>query len=138
MNIKLNTYKILVVSLGIVYIAFGIPKVLGNSSVQPLMQSAFPFFDSTIIAIIGVVEIILGIALFFKKTRSFASIGIILHLLGTISTYFFNFSYFFNSTTIFSLEGEFVFKNLVFIALALYILSVESNFKSIKFLNKTN
>ena len=135
---KTTTYRVLVASLAIVYIAFGLPKVFGVSSVTDLIHAGFPFFDNTIIAIMGVGEVVLGIALLLKKTRSLAAVGIILHLLGTFSTMLFNFNYFFNSKTIFTLSGEFVFKNLVFIALALYILSVENNFRSIKFLNKPN
>lgn len=135
---KLNTYKLLVASLALVYIAFGIPKIFGISSVQDLIQAGFPFFNVTIIGLLGLAEVIIGIALLYKKTRSYAAIAIILHLLGTFSTIIFNFNYFFNSKTIFSLEGEFVFKNIVFIALALYILGVENKFKTIKFLNKTD
>jgi len=133
---KLNRYKLLVASLALVFIAFGIPKILGVSSVQNLIQAGFPFFNITIIGLLGIGEVLLGLALLYKKTRSFAALGIILHLLATLSTIIFNFGYFFNSKTIFTLEGEFVFKNVVFIAVALYILSSENNFKKIKFLNK--
>lgn len=135
---RIDTYKLLVASLAIVYIAFGLPKIFGISSVQDLIQAGFPFFNITIIGLLGVGEVIIGIALLYKKTRSIAAIGIILHLLGTFSTAIFNFNYFFNTKTIFTLEGEFVFKNIVFIALAIYILGVENKFKSIKFLNKTD
>lgn len=135
---RIDTYKLLVASLAIVYIAFGLPKIFGISSVQDLIQAGFPFFSITIIGLLGVSEVIIGIALLYKKTRSIAAIGIILHLLGTFSTAIFNFNYFFNTKTIFTLEGEFVFKNIVFIALAIYILGVENKFKSIKFLNKTD
>jgi uncharacterized membrane protein YkgB len=135
---KLNTYTLLVVSLALVYVAFGIPKILGISSVNNLIQASFPFFNLTVIGLLGLAEIIIGITLIYKKTRSFAAIAVMLHLLGTFSAIILNFGYFFNSKTIFSLEGEFVFKNIVFIATALYILSVENNIKAIKFLNKTD
>lgn len=133
---KISAYKILVISLAAVYVAFGLPKIFGVSSVQNLIQASFPYFNTTIIAVLGLSEVILAIALIYKKTRSFAAIGIILHLLGTFFATVLNVGYFFNPTTVFTLEGEFVFKNIVFIAVAVYILSVESNFKSLKFLNK--
>lgn len=133
-----TTYKLLIISFAIVYIAFGIPKILGATSVKDLMQAGYPFFNDAIIGLMGIVEIILGIGLIIKKTRSFAALSIILHLLGTLSTFVLNFNYFFNTKTIFTLEGEFVFKNIVFISLAIYILTKENTIKLPKFLNKAN
>jgi len=134
----LKVYTLVVAALAIVYVAFGLPKIFGISSVEALIQAAFPFFNKTIIGLMGVAEVLIGIALIYKKTRAFAAIAIIFHLLGTFSALLFNFDYFFNTKTIFTVEGEFVFKNIVFIAVAFYILSVEKNFKRIKFLNKTS
>ncbi len=133
-----TAYKLLIISFAIVYIAFGVPKILGATSVKDLMQAGYPFFNDAIIGFMGIVEIILGFCLIVKKTRSLAALGIILHLLGTLSTFVLNFNYFFNSQTIFTLEGEFVFKNIVFISLALYILSKENTIKLPQFLNKAN
>lgn len=133
-----TAYKLLIISFAIVYIAFGVPKILGATSVKDLMQAGYPFFNDAIIGFMGIVEIILGFCLIIKKTRSLVALGIILHLLGTLSTFVLNFNYFFNPQTIFTLEGEFVFKNIVFISLALYILSKENTIKLPQFLNKTN
>lgn len=133
-----TTYKLLIISFAIVYIAFGIPKILGATFVKDLMQAGYPFFNDVIIGFMGIVEIILGIGLIIKKTRSLAALGIVLHLLGTLSTFVLNFNYFFDSKTIFTLEGEFVFKNIVFISLALYIISKENTIKLPQFLNKAN
>lgn len=135
---NLNLYTLLVASLAIVYIAFGLPKIFGISSVESLIQAAFPFFNKTIIALLGIAEVIIGVALIYKKTRAYAAITIIFHLLGTFSALLLNFGYFFNPKTIFTVEGEFVFKNIVFIAVAIYILGQEKNIKTIKFLNKTD
>lgn len=125
----ITPYRLLVASLAIVYMAFGLPKIFGISSVEDLIQASFPFFDKNIIALLGVSEVMLGFLLLYKKTRSLAAIAVILHLLGTFGATVLNINYFFSSRTIFTLEGEFVFKNIVFISLAVYIIHIENKLK---------
>lgn len=67
-----TAYKLLIISFAIVYIAFGVPKILGATSVKDLMQAGYPFFNDAIIGFMGIVEIILGFCLIVKKTRSLA------------------------------------------------------------------
>ncbi len=134
---KINIYTLLVLSLAAVYVAFGLPKIFGISSVEELIRAGFPFFNKAIIGLLGVGEVIIGIGLVYKQTRTLAAFAVIFHLLGTFSALLLNFNYFFSAKTVFTLEGEFVFKNIVFIALAIYIISVEKNFKSVRFLNKS-
>lgn len=127
---KQTVYRLLIISIAFVYVAFGIPKVLGDTSVESLVLATFPFFNGTLMALLGVAEVFLALGLVYKKTRIYAAFGIIMHLIGTFIGYLVNFQYFFNSTTVFTLEGEFVFKNIVFIAVALFILQEEFSYRS--------
>lgn len=122
---KITPYRLLIGSIALVYIAFGIPKILGATSVEELMLASYPFFNESIILLIGLTEVALGIAILFRTTRVLACIGIILHLLGTFAGVLFNWNYYISQSTLFTLEGEFVFKNIILISLAVYILSIE-------------
>lgn len=131
-------YRLLVASLSVVFFAFGVPKIIGNSSVSELIYAAYPFFNSTFIMLLGLIEVLLAILLLVKKTRTVAASLVLIHLMGTFFSFFLNVGYFLDSKTIFTLEGEFVFKNIVFVALALYIISVENSGRVTRFLYKSN
>lgn len=113
-------------TLAFVFILFGILKVLDISPVREIVEESFFIFEHNwAFFMLGLIEVILGIGLLIKKTRKYAAILIIGHLLGTIATAILTPSITFDSQTVVTTHGEFVAKNFVLIAVALGIVRDE-------------
>jgi uncharacterized membrane protein YkgB len=124
---SLSWYKLIVYSLSCVYILFGFLKILGASPIKPLVVSMLPFMDSPVLfGLFGFTELLLGIGLILVRTRKFAALLIIFHLASTFLSFIFSAERVFSNTTVFSLEGEFVIKNLILAASAYFIYKQES------------
>lgn len=134
---KVTPYSLLVVSLSFVYILFGALKVIGKSPIQDLVSAMVPFMSNPVwFGLLGIVEVLLGLGLLIKSTRAYAALGIIFHLLFTFGTLLLASDKIFSTATIFTLDGEFVMKNLILIAVAWFVFSKEKGgtvFGRIKF-----
>lgn len=117
------------IGLAIIFVWFGVLKVLGYNPVFDLVyNSAIPWFalDAGLITL-GVIEIIIGLLLFSNQFL-FLTHGIVfLHLLGTFSTFIFGWHVIFEPNfPILSLDGEFVVKNIILALSGLVVLVYES------------
>ncbi|MCA9381529.1 hypothetical protein KC678_04645, partial [Candidatus Dojkabacteria bacterium] len=113
-------------SLAFIFIFFGALKVLDISPVRDVVEASVPLFKNDILFLgLGAFEVLVGIGLLFKKTRKLASYLIIMHLIGTFVTAVINPSLTFSAETIVTVHGEFVAKNLVLIAAAVYLATRE-------------
>lgn len=113
------------VTLGVVFFWFGILKIFNVSPVHDIIALSLPMIFSiskAMFLLLGVVEVLIGIALLAKKFVRFACIAVIIHLIIASSAVLITqgFKPYFPVLT---LEGEFVIKNLVLIASAVVILT---------------
>lgn len=124
--IHLNNLSILRVSLAVVYLWFGVLKVIGASPVVQLIETTYPFMSGPpFIILLGLWETAIGIGLLFKFFLPFTiallwlqMAGIFFGLIISPSTYFIQ-----NNPLLLNSNGEFVIKNLVLIAATFVILS---------------
>jgi putative oxidoreductase len=124
---KPKPYTLLILSLAFVYIVFGLLKVLGVSPIKDLVVQTFSFMDNPLLfGLFGLGEVVLGAGIIIKQTRKISSILIILHILSTFLTILLAPSAIFNPVTLVTLEGEFVLKNVMILAIGYYIYSQEA------------
>ena len=118
--------KFTIIALAVVYIVFGFLKVIDKSAVKDMVLTLVPFMKNGYwFQVLGIFEIVLGVALVVKKTRLYAATGIILHLLFIFLVSIFGGAVIYSAITFLTLQGEFVVKNLVLIAAALHIVASE-------------
>lgn len=116
------------VSLGVIFIWFGILKPFGLSPAAPLLLKTvvwLPFFEPQIwLTVIGWWEVVIGIAFLFRSTIRIAIALLALQLIGTFLPLFIlpeitfqpgRFPY--APTT----EGQYIIKNLLIISAALVV-----------------
>ena len=111
-------------AIGIVFVWFGILKVLGVSPVAELVERTYSFFPQPgFIIFLGLWEIAIGLGLIFHIALRVVLALLWLQMFGTFAALFFDPSTFFTHSNIFLLttEGEFVIKNLVFIAASIVL-----------------
>ena len=126
MNIK---YRLLAISIGIIYLLFGGLKffpnlspaeTIGIETVQ--MLTLFKFSDSMAILSLATFEIVIGLLLLCHKCRKIAITLAICHLVLTFTPFlFFPNQVFSMETNSLSLLGQYILKNIVLI-MALVIL----------------
>ena len=111
-------------AIGIVFIWFGMLKVLGVSPVAELIERTYSFFPQPgFVIFLGLWEIVIGLGLLFHIALRIALALLWLQMFGTFAALFLDPSIFFAHSSIFLLttEGEFVIKNFVFIAASIVI-----------------
>jgi len=116
------------VSLGIIFIWFGILKPFGLSSAQPLVEDTvnwLPFFSPVQwVAVIGWWEVAIGVAFFFNATIRIAIALLAMQMVGTfmplviLPEVTFQAGHLPYAPT---LEGQYIIKNLLIISAALVI-----------------
>ena len=116
------------VSLGIIFIWFGILKPLGLSAAAPLVEKTthwMPFFNpGTWVAIIGWWEVAIGVSFLFRKTLRIAIALLALQMVGTFMPLVMLPSITFQSGHIPyapTVEGQYIIKNLLIISAALVV-----------------
>ena len=115
-----NDVRLLRLTLGIVFLWFGALKILGETSVLGIIQSAYPFLARTpFLQTLGLGETVIGIGLLLGwQVRTFAVLTVF-HLGGTLLVLFLAPSAAFDPNfPMLTLQGEFVMKNLVLISAA--------------------
>jgi uncharacterized membrane protein YkgB len=124
---KLGIYS-LRISLGIIFIWFGLLKVVGLSPAADLVKATvywMPLFGPAFwLIIIGFWEMAIGATFLFKKTLRIAILLLFLQMTGTFMPLFilpdvtFQYGYFPFAPTI---EGQYIIKNLLIISAALVV-----------------
>ena len=102
-------------SISVIFIWFGILKILGFNPVFDLIYySIVPWFaEGAGLVTLGVIEVLIGLSLIINRYLLLIHTILILHLLGTFSTFIFGLNVVFKPVfPVLSLEGEFVMKKL--------------------------
>ncbi len=115
-------------SLFIVFFWFGILKIIGTSPASPLVQKLFektvPFIPfETFIILFALYEMLIGILFLIPKREKLALASLIPHMLMTFLPLFLLPSVTWQGIFTPTLEGQYIIKNLVIIALALNLVT---------------
>jgi putative oxidoreductase len=111
-------------ALAVVFVWFGALKLVGSSPVHDLIAATLPFVDPGVsVPVLGVVEIVLGLALAAGVLPRITLLVLAGHLAGTFLT-FVTASHLMWAASPLELtaDGEFVVKNLVLITAALVLI----------------
>ena len=116
------------ISLGVIFIWFGILKPLGISAAEPLViatVSWLPLFDAELwVVIIGWWEVTIGIAFLFQRTIRIAIAFLALQMVGTFMPLIFLPEVTFQPGLLPygpTMEGQYIIKNLMIISAALVV-----------------
>ena len=116
------------ISLGVVFLWFGLLKIMDVSPVAELVSNTYYFFPAReFLLVLGIWEMIIGLGLIFKIAIR-ATIGLLLlQMSGTFLSFFLAPEIFFNGNLFFlTTEGEFVIKNIVLVSAGIVIGGYES------------
>ncbi len=124
-------------ALFVVFFWFGILKLIGTSPANPLVESllnvTLPFMSwNTFIVLFAIYEMIIGIAFIIPRCERLAIAILIPHMLMTALPLFFLPAITWQGFLTPTLEGQYIIKNLVIIALAMGIATHLHPFKKIK------
>ncbi len=116
------------VAFFIVFFWFGILKVLGTSPanplVQALMETTLPFLTFTqFIIFFGLFEMIIGILFLFPRYERLVIPLFLLHMFTTSLPLFLLTNSIWQSFLVPTLEGQYIIKNLVLVALAIVVVA---------------
>jgi uncharacterized membrane protein YkgB len=113
-------------SLTLVFIWFGLLKILGDSPVADLVSATLPWADPhLIVPVLGAVEAVLGLALLLGRAQRAVLLILSAHLSGTFLTFIMapGLTMRHGNPLLLTADGEFVLKNLVLISAALLLTS---------------
>lgn len=116
--------KTLRVALGLVFLWFGVLKLVDSSPVMELLKQTYSFLPlKPFAAVLGVWEVLVGAGLLTGRALRWALMLMCLHLAGTFGAMVLAPSLFFHrgNPLWLTVEGEFVIKNLVLVAAGLVI-----------------
>jgi len=118
------------VALGIVFLWFGSLKVAGYDPVFSIIKAGFPLLAThTGTIVLGSFEVLIGLGLITNILPQLTALALGLHMLGTLSVFVMAPSLMFAPHfPILTLEGEFVFKNIVFVASGLVVLCFQDSY----------
>jgi len=115
-------------ALGLIFLWFGALKILGSSPVIQLIQETFTFLPIRVFVLtLGVWEMLIGIGIIMKRALRCVLALLVAHLIGTFVALWLNPQHFFvqGFPLFLTADGEFVMKNLVFIAATLVVAGYE-------------
>ncbi len=114
---------VLRVTLGVVFVWFGILKILTVSPAAPILAATYWFFpQEALLVVLGVLECCIGIGLLTKHALRIALALLWLQMLGIFLALFLYPPMFFSQNIfLLTFEGEFVVKNIVRIAASLVV-----------------
>lgn len=118
-RLKKLSLPLLRISLGLVFVWFGLLKLTNTTPVAALIAGAVPWFDpSWFVPLLGAVEVLLGVALIAGRWLTATTMTLVMHLSGTFLVLVTQPAIAFqhNNPLLLTTEGEFVVKNLVLIA----------------------
>ncbi|GAA3010142.1 DoxX family protein [Actinokineospora diospyrosa] len=117
------------ISLALVYLWFGVLKVIGQSPVEDLVRATMPWVHGPwLLPALGAVEIVLGLLLLAGTFRRLAPVAVAAHLAGTFLVFVQvpAMAVHDSNPLLLTATGEFVLKNLVLICAALAIFALEA------------
>ena len=122
------------VALSIVFIWFGALKFFGvspaNGLVDALLQKTMPFFTFDVfILLLGAVEVLIGILFLIPRMEHPAIAILVFHMFTTILPLFLLPEIVWQGFLTPTLEGQYIIKNIVVVALAIGILVDLESFK---------
>jgi uncharacterized membrane protein YphA (DoxX/SURF4 family) len=112
------------VSLGVVFVWFGMLKILDVSPVADLVANTVYWFDpKTFVTVLGMFEVTVGILLLLGRALRLTLLLFVLQMVGTFLTFVIlpGVTFRDGSPFLLTVEGEFVVKNLVLISAALVV-----------------
>lgn len=114
---------VLRITLGIVFVWFGILKILNVSPAAPILAATYWFFPQEILLpLLGVWECLIGIGFLARRCLRIAIALLWFQMLGIfIALFLYPPMFFTNTLFLLTFEGEFVIKNIVLIAASLVI-----------------
>lgn len=117
---KKHSYDWLRLSMGIIFIWFGILKCLKESPAQDLVMHALPWSSNLLwVFWIGIWEVLIGLCFIIKKALKLGLVLFFLHIPGTFLPLIFAPEHCFTSAPfLLTLEGQYIIKNLITIASA--------------------
>jgi len=126
---KGRSVSLLRYAMGIIFFWYGALKVSGDTPVYELVMQALPQLENHIlVSLIGIWEMAIGFFLFFKRFVRYGLILLFLHFPGTFLPLFTDPEACFTSIPFgLTLEGQYIFKNLILISAGLVILSTLHN-----------
>lgn len=126
---KGRSVSLLRYAMGIIFFWYGALKITGDSPVDELVMQALPWVkDHIFVSLIGIWEMAIGFFLFFRRFLRYALILLFLHFPGTFFPLFTKPEACFTWIPFgLTLEGQYIFKNLILISAALVILSALQN-----------
>ena len=135
MNTRITSHHIHWISrlaIAFVYVYFGALKLFGvspaNGVVQDLLSATFPIISfDTFIIVLGVVEICIGALILIPGITRFAVLTMCVHLFTTFGPFVFLSALVWQQPFVFTLEGQYIAKNIVLVALGLELLLSISN-----------
>lgn len=122
---KIQNYTVLFakIALFIIFVWFGALKLVGlspaESVVEALLGVTIPFFPfSQFILVLGAFEILIGVMFLIPKWEKIAGIILILHMFTTFLPLVLVRDLVWQMPLVPTLEGQYIIKNLIIIALA--------------------
>ncbi|NGX48084.1 MAG: hypothetical protein K1000chlam3_01472 [Chlamydiae bacterium] len=131
--LKKHSIHLLRYALGVVYLWYGALKLLGISPAEELVYSAIHWIGiPDFVAFLGFWEVTIGICFFIRKWIRTGLFLFFLHFPGTFLPLFFNPEDCFTIIPFgLTLEGQYIFKNLISLAAALALVgSLHKNIKN--------
>ena len=132
--LKNKSISFLFIAFGIDYIWFGALKIFGSSPVEELVKRATAWaFSHQFVIFLGFWEVMIGAFLIFKTFRKVGLYLLFLQFPGTFLPLITNPSdCFVNFPFVLTLEGQYIFKNLILIAASLVLYAQLSPLKSLE------
>jgi uncharacterized membrane protein YkgB len=115
---------VLRISLGVVFVWFGLLKIFEVSPVSELVARTVYWVDpDVIVPVLGAFEVTVGMLLLLGRALRLTLFLFVLQMLGTFLTFFVlpNVTFRDGNPFLLTVEGEFVVKNLVLISAALVV-----------------
>jgi len=117
------------ISIGIIYLWFGVPKFFPGVSPAEVLASktverlTFGVIEGTAASVVtGTLETVLGLLLISGKLVPLTSIGLLAHMAGTFTPLFIFPKETWEGFCIGTLEGQYILKNLVIVAAAFVVI----------------
>lgn len=128
MNLDTFSYWLARFALFLVYFWFGILKVVAESPANPLvsalLEKTLPFMTfSTFIVLFGLLEVLIGILFLIPKLTRLAVVLLALHMITTLMPLVLLPQVAWSAPFVPTLEGQYMIKNILIIALAVVITS---------------
>ena len=123
-TVSQKSVTVIRISLGIVFLWFGLLKVMGLSPVEEMVTGVYSFVPQPLMFLsVGIFEVIIGLGFLLNKWLKYTvilfwlqMIGVFLSLVIAPAVFFTN-----GNPLLITMEGEFVVKNIVFIAASLVL-----------------